>query len=632
MIGKLVLGTTKDSSIPVILKETGPELYIEKTVNNQGVLKSGSNNLINLSNVSSLYWGSLAFAYYYGGNLVTGTVPDFSNIVEVQGYSLCCSFSYCNLLTGDVDLSSLTSISGNYGMDETFCGCVGITSVDMSSLTTITQNYSCYSTFQGCTGLISANLGSLTTISGSSACYQMFQNCSNLKNINLSSLTSFGGTNACRQMFEGCTSIENVDLSSFTTASGDYSCYRMFKDCTGITDIDLSSLETISGSFVCQYMFQNCNNITEVDLSSLRRIYGSQSCYYMFYGCTNLETVDFSNLVEAYYNNTTCQYMFQNCTNLTNIEFPKLQGIPGGSGNFYCAFQNCSSLTKNPFTNLTQTGLSGYMFDGSGIVDGTFPKLAYISGRDSYSYDFRNCHNLEKLDFPALTRIYGTVFKNNFIYGCDNANFTKITFPMFTVYNTSYVPFESNCFNTSTSHTIEVHFRKDIQSTVEAMSGYASCFGASAILFDLIGTITVNGNTYRREGSCNKPGYIAWQKIGSTVTLDNGNSYTYNRPSIGYWSRNNDTPLFDYPGAMYYWLKVGETSYSATTSFRSPHVDLQVGELVYEYSTDYKEPTFEVVATDMEFIYTSDSVEPDVGDNAYSDISGTVLGTITAVA
>lgn len=665
MIGKLVLGTTKDSSIPVILKETGPELYIEKAIINNS-LRSGGTSVINIpSNVTSISDGALCYAYYNAGTSLVDEIPNFHNITELYGNSLHYTFYGCTRLYGNVDFSSLINIYGNSSLDGAFMNCYSLTgTVNISSLATISQQYSFRSTFSGCSNITGINLESLTTISGAYACQYMFSGCTNLTDIDLSSLTTISGNYACQQMFYNCTSLDDVDLSSLTTVSGSYACngmfygcqnlknvdlsglinlslspysfYQMFTNCTSLENINLSNLTTItyasSSTEQCSYMFSGCQSLQHMDLSSLRSLDGI-SCNAMFRNCVNLKDIDLSNLVCANYSNGL-QSMFSGCTSLETVTISKLMGTSGNSI-FYNIFDNCQNLTKNPFTNLTQIYLSGYIFSGSGIVDGTFPKLAYINGSDN-AYQFYNCHDLEKLDFPALARMYGqNIFRQGFIYGCDNANFTKISFPMASskYLTKSSTAFGTNCFSTNDeSHKIDVHFRKDMQSIIEAISGYATCWGANAILFDLIGTITVNGNTYRREGSCNKPGYIAWKKLGSTITASDGNDYTYDTDSIGYWTKNTGTSLFDYPGAMYYWLKVGATSTSDTTSIRTANLDPQVGDPAFVYSTDYSEPTLTITANNLEFIYTVDTAEPEVGDTAYSDVSGAALGTISAVA
>ena len=79
------------------------------------------------------------------------------------------------------------------------------------------------------------DMSDLTTISGQSACRYMFDGCTGITIVDLSSLTTISGVSACQYMFQYCTGITSVDLSGLTTISGNQACQYMFSDCTGIT-------------------------------------------------------------------------------------------------------------------------------------------------------------------------------------------------------------------------------------------------------------------------------------------------------------------------------------------------------------------------------------------------------------
>ena len=135
----------------------------------------------------------------------------------------------------------------------------------------------------------SIDLSSLTTISGDTACGYMFQNCSGVTSVDLSSLTTISGSSACYYMFSSCTGLTSIDLSSLTTVSSASGCYYMFYRCTGLTSIDLSGLTTVSGNRACGYMFQNCTSLATVYIGGTTAInFGTYTNQFqnMFNGCT----------------------------------------------------------------------------------------------------------------------------------------------------------------------------------------------------------------------------------------------------------------------------------------------------------------------------------------------------------
>ena len=232
-------------------------------------------------------------------SITTPFLPLPSSATDIGEY--CYTTAYVNtppsVLSGPIDLSSLTTVSGLYACHYMFKSCTGITSVDLSSLTTISGMNGCGYMFQFCTGLTSFDLSSLTTLSGA------------------------GG--GCQNMFSGCTGITSVDLSSLTTLSSTNACNAMFLECTGITSVDLSSLATISGGSACQNMFKNCTGITSIDFCSLATLSGMNCLSNMFYGCTNLSKVSFyaldTNSFGAYTNQFT--NMLSGITGCT-VHFP----------------------------------------------------------------------------------------------------------------------------------------------------------------------------------------------------------------------------------------------------------------------------------------------------------------------
>lgn len=141
-------------------------------------------------------------------NTTTTHIMDFTGVMDVSDYALYRAYYNNAAISGTVNMSGLTTISGNNACGYMFFNCTGLTSVDLSALTTISGIGACGSMFSGCTGLTTANLSGLTTISGSSACNSMFSGCTGLIVVYIggTAAINFGTyTNQFQNMFQGCT-------------------------------------------------------------------------------------------------------------------------------------------------------------------------------------------------------------------------------------------------------------------------------------------------------------------------------------------------------------------------------------------------------------------------------------------
>lgn len=314
---------------------------------------TGFNSAVDLSSLTSVT-GDYAFQYAFSGSTITGI--DLSSLTTVYNYGCQYMCQGCTRLTGAIDLSSLTN-ANNYSCGYMFDGCTGITSVNLSSLQTTTAG-ACKRMFHGCTSLASINLNSLTAVSGSESCMEMFSECGNLAgNIDLSSLkTAVNSSAGIGKMFQNCTSITSANLSSLTMVSGNWVCQYMFDGCTSLASIDLSSLTTINDSSACQYMCQGCTALTgDINLYSLATISGAQSCGSMF-ARTNITSLSFPSLKTASVN-TIFNSMLSNVTGCT-VHFPSnMQSVIGSWTSVTSGFggTNTTVLFDLPATN-TLTG------------------------------------------------------------------------------------------------------------------------------------------------------------------------------------------------------------------------------------------------------------------------------------
>ena len=140
-----------------------------------------------------------------------------------------------------------------------------------------------------------------------------------------------------------------------------------------------------------------------------------------------------------------------------------LEGDLSGSNAMFNCFSGCNGLTSVDLSSLTAvSGISamGNCFSGcNGLTSVDLSSLTTVSGSNAMGNCFSGCNGLTTISFPALTSI-----KNN---GFGSASYNYI-------------------FGGCTALT-EIHFRADMQATIEALPGYADKWGASnaTIYFDL---------------------------------------------------------------------------------------------------------------------------------------------------
>jgi len=200
-------------------------------------------------------------------NTTTTNIMDFTGVTDIDNYMLYYAYYNNTNISGTINLSSLTSVRGNYACQYMFSGCTGLTSVNLSRLTEIRGQYACNNMFYGCTGLTSVDLSSLTIVTSSQGCSNMFYGCTGIISVNLSSLTTISGNSGCSFMFAGCTGLTSVNLSSVRTITGSAACSSMFRYCTGITTVYIGGTTSINfGVQTNQFniMFGDCTQNIDV--------------------------------------------------------------------------------------------------------------------------------------------------------------------------------------------------------------------------------------------------------------------------------------------------------------------------------------------------------------------------------
>lgn len=266
--------------------------------------------------------------------------------------------------------------------------------------------------------------------------------------------------------------IKSINLKDLTEV-GHYGMYEFAKSCSTLETIDLSSLETV-GDYGLAYMFQNNKNIKFCDLSKIKTV-GNHGMHGMFYNAGSAELdISFDSLETTEGISAPFQNFATNGT-FNTISFPKLR-----VGGFY-QFALSSKVNKISFEALEQATLNN-AFSNSFVKELDFPSLKNIISANSMC---SGCTYLTNINLNSLEIAPGGVFASAF-KGC--TSLSTISFP-------SLVNVGTNIFG-STNATLafssctaltEIHFRADMETTIEAMYGFDTNFGATnaTIYFDL---------------------------------------------------------------------------------------------------------------------------------------------------
>jgi len=437
-----VYDVTDFASADVQVPTTAPAYYIEKT-------KDANNKLVN----------------------GTSIIMSFAGLDDIGNYALQYAYQGNTSITGAINMSSLTKISGTNACYATFYGCTGITSVDMSSLKELTGPSATYQMFYNCSNITSVDMSSLYSIQKNSACYAMFYGCSNITNLDLSKLQAVNGTSACYNMFGGSTNgLTSVNLGSLILVDGNNACQNMFTQCPNVASVDLSSLTSV-GNGGCNGMFYGNTSLTSVNISHLAKL-GPEALKYMFYGCTALTELRFGGLpytatdINSAFNSTlygvtgctvhfpsdwaTAMASYSNITNglggtnttvlfdlpavtsldlsyITSVDAPNL--LQGFAQNNY--FPNVTSINLSGLTTVSgYRGCYAAFSSSPGITSINLNSLTTISGQQGCSLMFSNCTGITTVNFNSLTTISGINGCGSMFSGC--TSLTTLSFPALT--------------------------------------------------------------------------------------------------------------------------------------------------------------------------------------------------------
>lgn len=162
----------------------------------------------------------------------------------------------------------------------------------------------------------------------------------------------------------------------------------------------------------------------------------------------------------------------------TTVSDPLLATTHNISFNGAASYPDLETV-KTDSGNTSNSGMY-QAFDGCAVTSVSFPKLITIEENGMYSAFANTAINQEELRFTSLTTIQDCGLQETF----SGANITigKVYFPALTTVvgdaldGTFYL-----------ANVTEIHFRADMQTTVEALDAYAQKFGATnaTVLFDL---------------------------------------------------------------------------------------------------------------------------------------------------
>lgn len=198
------------------------------------------------------------------------------------------AFAGCTRLQ-TVSLPKITSVYGDYALQSMFSSCTGLTSVTLKIIN-IASTGCCQQMFQNCTALPSIDMSTLTTISGQYGAYSMFSNCTSLASVNISSLTTINAASGAQQMFSGCSSLTSITFTALTTLKVSSALMSAFQNCTSLTTVNFPALTTSSfDSYVNQFntMLTGCSGVTVHFPAAIQSTIGSWSSVTSGFGGTN---------------------------------------------------------------------------------------------------------------------------------------------------------------------------------------------------------------------------------------------------------------------------------------------------------------------------------------------------------
>jgi hypothetical protein len=220
-------------------------------------------------------------------------IPAGTTDIDSNLLNMAYSSTPSSVLSGAIDLSMLTQVTGNSAFFQCFMNCGGITSVDASNITQLSGSGVFSAAFQN-SGITSLDFGSLWYINNSGlqgAC----RNCKYLASINLDSF--LGGYQQPIQNMVACdggavfnTVLQSVSLPSLKYVNGATFMSYCFKNCIALQTLYFYALTPSSfGGYTNQFtnMLQGVTGCTVHFPSNIQSTIGSWSDVTNGFGGTN---------------------------------------------------------------------------------------------------------------------------------------------------------------------------------------------------------------------------------------------------------------------------------------------------------------------------------------------------------
>ena len=220
------------------------------------------------------------------------------------------------------------------------------------------------------------------------------------------------------------------------------------------------SIDNILGNVDEKGAYQTPTEPFTLDMSSVKSL-PNNALFYKFYQ-SNATGALIIGLEGDLSGRSAMNSCFSWCTGLTSVDLSSLMTISGENAMNSC-FSSCTGLTSVDLSSLTtisgDNAMRNCFFICNSMISITLSALTTISGSTAMRGCFTNCAAMTTISFPALTSIASNAFG---------------------ISSSSYIFFGCTALT-------EIHFRADMQATIEAMSGYANKWGASSstIFFDL---------------------------------------------------------------------------------------------------------------------------------------------------
>lgn len=254
--------------------------------------------------------------------------------------------------------------------------------------------------------------------------------------------------------------MDNINFSGVKDISNSGMYYAFYHKQIPSEIVIFEDLEKITGDNALESCFCSSSGVKKIFFPKLQIITGA-SAFSSCFNRSSVEELHMTDLTEINCN-SGFYWLFEASDKIKSAFFPKLKKAIGARV-FYDLFWAARELENVDFSNLEEiSGESAacYMFhNNTKLKTILLPKLKKLSGASVASRMFSALSSLESLSFPSLVEISGT---NPF--GTNNG----------------YM------FNGSKS-LLSVHFRTDMQETIENLPGYSEKFGATnaTIYFDL---------------------------------------------------------------------------------------------------------------------------------------------------